>query len=153
VIGVPRLVGMSHAGLIAALRAPFFPDEPWTTAAVAGILGSPGAFAFLVDDGTDPVGFILARAAGGEGEVLAIGVVETRRRSGFGRSLILKAIAEAEARGAGEMFLEVAEDNPAARELYRHCGFDDVGRRPAYYRRASGARVAAVVMRRGPTLS
>jgi len=153
VIGEPRLVGISHAALIAALRAPLFPDEPWTAAAVAGILGSPGAFALVVVDGTEPVGFILARAAGGEGEILAIGVVEARRRAGVGRSLVRAATVEAETRGAGEMFLEVAEDNAAARELYRRCGFEDVGRRPAYYRRATGPRVAAVVMRRGPALS
>jgi len=41
------------------------------------------------------------------------------------------------------MFLEVAEDNEAAIHLYRSLGFQPIGRRPAYYRRADG-RVAAI---------
>ena len=45
------------------------------------------------------------------------------------------------------MFLEVAEDNAAARDLYERQGFRPVGRREDYYRTASGT-VAALVLRR-----
>lgn len=148
-----RMVGVAHAPTIAALHAPLFPDEPWSASAIAGILGSPGAFAHLLDDGAVPFGFAIARACAGEGEILAIGVDPRRRRAGAGRRLLRAAIDEAATRGAVELFLEVAEDNPAARALYLGCGFTAVGRRPAYYRRGVGPAVAAIVMRRSTVLS
>jgi ribosomal-protein-alanine N-acetyltransferase len=46
------------------------------------------------------------------------------------------------------VLLEVAEDNEAAIALYIEAGFARVGRRPAYYRREGGARVAALQLRR-----
>ena len=47
------------------------------------------------------------------------------------------------------MFLEVAEDNRAARALYAAAGFASVGRRPAYYARPGAAdAVAALILRR-----
>ena len=41
--------------------------------------------------------------------------------------------------GAQSLWLEVAQDNAAALALYAAVGFEVIGRRPAYYRRAKGA--------------
>jgi ribosomal-protein-alanine N-acetyltransferase len=49
-------------------------------------------------------------------------------------------------RGASELFLEVRENNRAARTLYSACGFIEVGRRPDYYTGAMGDRFAAISM-------
>ena len=46
------------------------------------------------------------------------------------------------------LFLEVAEDNEAARSLYQKFSFATVGRRPNYYRRRYGPSVAALTLRR-----
>ena len=48
--------------------------------------------------------------------------------------------------GAEEVFLEVAEDNPAAIRLYEAVGYEPVGRRKAYYERRGGA-VDAILLR------
>ena len=56
-------------------------------------------------------------------------------------------MSRAVALGAGAIFLEVGEDNPAAIALYRQAGFEPVGRRPAYYRRKRKQPVAALIMR------
>ena len=53
----------------------------------------------------------------------------------------------ASAAGTRRIFLEVAEDNWAARRLYAAIGFAPVGRRRNYYRRGQGF-VAALTMRR-----
>ena len=37
------------------------------------------------------------------------------------------------ARGAREIFLEVREDNPVARGVYQHFGFEEIGVRRRYY--------------------
>jgi ribosomal-protein-alanine N-acetyltransferase len=46
------------------------------------------------------------------------------------------------------VFLEVDEGNAAARRLYARFGFDNVGRRPAYYPQSGTAGSAALVLRR-----
>jgi len=51
--------------------------------------------------------------------------------------------SEAVSRGAARLFLEVAEDNFAARKLYAALGFGAVGRRAAYYERGSLGKAAA----------
>ena len=52
----------------------------------------------------------------------------------------------AAARGATRVFLEVAEDNLAARALYERTGFVEAGRRPGYYAAADGGRRDALLL-------
>ena len=143
----PALAG--DAALLAALHAPCFPEEPWPADAMAGLLESPGVFG-LIDGGEtagagEAAGFILCRIAADEGEVLTLAVLPGARRSGLGGRLLAGAFAWFAAWGVRTLFLEVAEDNPAALALYRGAGFRPVGRRPGYYRRDGGA-VAALVL-------
>jgi ribosomal-protein-alanine N-acetyltransferase len=60
--------------------------------------------------------------------------------------LLAALVDEARRRGARALFLEVADDNTAARRLYAARGFVQVGRRANYYRRAAGL-VDALVLR------
>jgi ribosomal-protein-alanine N-acetyltransferase len=55
---------------------------------------------------------------------------------------------EAARRGARRIYLEVAEDNAAARALYAAEGFEPIGRRRGYYARREGPAVDAITMRR-----
>jgi len=101
--------------------------------AIADLLASPGAFAFHHRDG-----FVLARIAGGEAEILTLAVVPPARGKGLGRALLQAAIARAQEQGAHAMFLEVGSDNPHALALYAGLGFTKVGMRKGYYASASG---------------
>lgn len=97
-----------------------------------------------------PAGFVLARLAAGEGEILTIAVARDWRRLGLGRDLMEAVLRELHAQRAEALFLEVDETNHAALALYRRLGFAEVARRPAYYD-ASGTdapRTDALVMRR-----
>ena len=139
--------------LLAALQHECFPEDRWTADFIATLLGQPGTFALLAlvpDPATGmerPVGFALARVSWEDAEILTIGVLPAARRGGTGRRLVEAVAAEVQRRGATALFLEVAEDNDAARLLYMHSGFAPVGRRQGYYIRPNG-RFAAVVMRR-----
>jgi ribosomal-protein-alanine N-acetyltransferase len=113
--------------VLAALHAGSFPD-PWDARAIRELFAGPGVFAFF-----GPDGFILARAAGGEAEILTLAVAPQARRRGLGRLLIGMAARHARELGADSLFLEVAADNIAAQALYRGVGFAAVGRRKAYY--------------------
>jgi len=78
-------------------------------------------------------GFVLARFAGGEMELLNLAVAKTLRRTGAGAALVAAALAEGEVRGAAQAFLEVRESNAAALAFYAALGFALAGRRPRYY--------------------
>lgn len=128
----------------AALHARGFDTgRPWRAAEFAALLDSPHVF--VVGDGT---AFALGRALAGEAELLTIVTDPGHRRRGLARDRLERFEAEARARGAATAFLEVAEDNPAARALYIAAGYAEAGRRPAYYPRGTAAPAAAMVLTR-----
>ncbi len=141
--------GPGDAADIAALHALCF-EAGWDGAAIADILAMPGAFALVAEwpqaDDVLYVGFVLARAAAGEAEILSIGVAPAARGAGLGLVLLEAAIVRAIAMGAQALFLEVADDNHPAVGLYEKRGFARVGSRPGYYARSDGA-ASALVMR------
>lgn len=85
-----------------------------------------------------------------EAEILTLAVHPKRQRSGVAQALVRAARAHV----AGIIFLEVAADNQAALALYQNCGFEESGRRRAYYRRdalgglktGGTARIDAILM-------
>ena len=138
-------VGIDAAALLADLHARAF-DKPWSEAELAKILDNEATFA-LVARSAAPQGFVIAWAAAGDAEILTVAVVPEARRRGVGASLVTAAGVTALVRGASHMHLEVAEDNAAARALYVKLGYEEAGRRNAYYAGEGGA-VDAIVMRR-----
>nr|WP_264185448.1 GNAT family N-acetyltransferase [Roseicella aerolata] len=136
-----RAATPAEAPALAGLHvAAFPPAEAWGPDAIALMLEMPGAYGLW----RPGAGFVLARAAGGEAEILTLAVAPAARRQGIGAALMAGALAGAAARGAEAMFLEVAAGNAAALALYRGLGFAEVGRRRRYY--ADGAD--ALVLRR-----
>lgn len=141
-----RPIGPFDLDVVAALHAACF-DDPWSPAAIAGVLAMPGSFGLLSNTCGELSGFLLARVAADEAEILSLGVVRQWRRRGIGRALIAAAAAHAAESGARRLFLEVAADNGDARALYLREGFQQVGRRPRYYRRGGGAVDALLLAR------
>jgi ribosomal-protein-alanine N-acetyltransferase len=97
---------------------------------------------------TEIRGFILTRATSYDAEILTLAIEPIFRRQGLARMLTDAAAQLAATLGAESLFLEVAEDNPAAIALYANLGFVQVGRRRGYYARAGATPVDALVMRR-----
>jgi ribosomal-protein-alanine N-acetyltransferase len=137
--------------LMAVMHGSFDPafGEAWSALQLAGTLGLDSSFARQsVDARGGASGFTLCRAAGPEVELLLIAVHPDARGRGLGRLLVARALDDALARGASELFLEVRDNNLAARALYRKCGFTAVGLRPDYYTGVSGEKFGAITMRR-----
>jgi ribosomal-protein-alanine N-acetyltransferase len=130
---------------LAAIHALCFDGapRPWSEAEFADLLAS-GNVVLVTRD----AGFALARLAGPEAELLTIAVAPTARRRGNGRLLLAGIEAECAARGAVEIFLEVAESNRAARRLYAAAGYGQVGFRRDYYTEGGRRRVSALVLRK-----
>ena len=92
--------------------------------------------------------FALIRVVVDEAEILTLATDPKMRRLGLAKAVLADAEAVAQDAGAQTMFLEVGEDNTAAKALYATCGYTQVGRRPGYYLPKDAAPIAALVMRK-----
>lgn len=132
---------------LAALHGASFADA-WTSHAIGELLDAPWTFGFVAAMDDEILGFVLARVAANEAEILTIAVRSDARRRGIATSLMEATAAEAARRGASTLFLEVAVDSPPALGLYGALGFTEAGRRKAYYARASAPPVDALILKR-----
>lgn len=132
---MPEAMAATHARAFAGQ------GRGWSAAEFAALLASP-----LVFVAGDAQSFALGRVIAGEAELLTLATDPAMRREGRARTALAGFEAVARARGAVRGFLEVAEDNTAARALYAACQWREVARRAAYYPRAGGRAVDAVVL-------
>ncbi|HEY5818523.1 MAG TPA: N-acetyltransferase [Mesorhizobium sp.] len=141
-----------HGGDLAALHSEDF-TRPWSPEEFSALLEDSHVFGFAVREvggrRKEPLGFVLARLAAGEAEILTVAVARAHRRHGLGWKLMDAVLRQLHAERAEALFLEVDETNAAALALYRRLGFHQVGKRAGYYESGAGAhRTAALVMRR-----
>ncbi|UIJ71641.1 GNAT family N-acetyltransferase [Aurantimonas sp. HBX-1] len=127
-------------------------DHSWSGDELASLLSQDGSFGFVArrvgHSGEPPLGFVLARNTKGEAEILTIAVAPRARRHGVGRLLMDHVLQHLHAERADSLFLEVDEENTAARRLYERLRFVEAGRRPAYYRQPDGRRTSALTLKR-----
>lgn len=105
---------------------------------------------FVADRDGTVVGYAGVALLADEAHVLMVAVRSGARRGGIGRALLGALLAEADARGARAVLLEVRDHDRAARALYGAAGFREVGRRPRYYADGSDAVVLRRPADRGP---
>ena len=122
--------------------------RPWDTQAFAQLLSDHVNFALVASRAGEPApqGLLVARAAGGEAELLTMGVVPSARGSGLGRALLTTAAAWCRSAGAASLYLEVEEGNNAALHLYRSFGAIVVGNRPRYYENGGDAAILSLAL-------
>lgn len=127
-------------------------DQPWSGDELGTLLAQRGSFGYVARHlgapQAGPLGFVLARNIAGEAEILTITVAPRSRRSGIGRLLMDHVLQKLHAERAHSLFLEVDEENEAALRLYKRLRFEEVGRRPAYYRHPDGRRTSALTLKR-----
>lgn len=105
----------------------------WTRAAYEGFARA-GALAWVAESEGRVAGFLVARAAGGEMEILNLAVDAGARRRGVGSALLQAALTWAKRSFVKRMFLEVRASNEGARKFYEGHGFEFAGVRERYYR-------------------
>jgi ribosomal-protein-alanine N-acetyltransferase len=123
--------------------------EAWTRSQCAGLLPMSGVWLSLAWADGAPVGFALARAIGGEAELLLLAVRGPVQGRGIGQKLLDRFEADAGARGASRLHLEVREGNHAL-SLYERAGFALVGRRRNYYSGHGGMAYDALTLAKIP---
>lgn len=126
--------------------------RPWSGSEFAALLAQEAVFGYVARESSkrraDMAGFVLARLAAGEAEILSIAVTRSCRRSGLGWQLMDAVLRELHRQRADALFLEVDEANAPALALYRRLGFREVGKRPGYYSTETGQKSGALIMRR-----
>lgn len=127
-------LALTYARAFAAAR-------PWSANEFAGLLAQKGVI--LTGDARS---FALGRVTVDEAEVLTLATDPAYQRQGLARAALLALQAQATAAGARQMFLEVAENNTAARTLYAALDYVQAGRRPGYYVNGPGPAVAALIL-------
>lgn len=116
--------------------------QVWSEAEIAAMRAKP--IIDYVAAGND--GFVLFQLLPPEAEILTLAVDPAAQGRGLGAVLLHVAGELAARAGAETLFLEVAEDNATARELYARAGFHETGRRRGYYARADAEPVDALLL-------
>lgn len=132
----------ASADILSAIHvAAFVATRGWSADEIAQLQTSP-----LVFTVAQPSGFAMGRVVVDEAELLTVAVIPAAQGHGIGAKLLQDFECTAADRGATRAFLEVADDNAAARALYRKAGWSTCGQRPAYYTRSDGTTCDAILM-------
>lgn len=134
---------MTPAALAGIAARAYRHMTPWREADFAATLAQPTT---LLSAGEGA--FVLGRVVAGEAEILALATDPACQRRGAARAVLARFEAGASARGAEEIFLEVAAANTPARAFYEACGYARAGLRKAYYTCPDGSRDDALLMRK-----
>jgi ribosomal-protein-alanine acetyltransferase len=135
VSGLRRAVADDLDAIMTLERATF-PHDAWSTSSMrAELAGEHGYYVVAVGDGGEVEGYagLLAPEGTGQADIQTIAVAEPARGRGLGRLMMTTLLAEADRRGASEVFLEVRADNAPAQALYASLGFERIAVRPRYY--------------------
>ncbi|GER05900.1 hypothetical protein GCM10007972_06610 [Iodidimonas muriae] len=146
-------IGIEGADVLTALHHGSFPPdtgERWGGSELSEVLRMPGVLGLVACRLDEPLGYAMVRFAADECELLSLGVLVQARRTGVARSLLAYLLGLCKNRAARQLFLEVREDNEAARAFYKDHGFKQIGRRPRYYQLADGGFRDAVTMACAP---
>lgn len=115
-----------------------FPNSAYTLNQLEEIISDKEKYQILaVSDKNIIKGYVILFDNSESLEIMKIGTLTEYKRQGIGRVLIDEI-----SKMKKEIFLEVRESN-SAREFYKSCGFEEVGKRKNYY---PDTKEAAIIM-------
>lgn len=115
--------------------------RPWSAEEFANLLASDHTHLVETD-----AAFALTRIVADEAELLTIATDPAHRRNGQARALLQQLETHARAHGATTLFLDVSSENAPAIALYLSSGFEEMARRPGYYKTPQGERIDALIL-------
>ena len=126
-------MGESHVAQVAALEKACF-TTPWSENSVRAELTNPLSLWLVAVDHGEVVGYVGSQSVMDEADMMNVAVSDSYRRKGIARQLVGALITALDKRGVLSLTLEVRTSNEPAKQLYKQIGFEQVGRRPNYYR-------------------
>jgi len=120
--------------------------QNWDSNYYKNLISDGNSFAYVLSLNEEIVGFINGKKSRDICDIYMIIVDIKYRRQGFANLLLSKTITALSDLKITEFFLEVAETNNQAINLYQKNGFIDVNRRIGYYK-ISNENIDAIVYR------
>ena len=121
-------------------------SHPWAESRWQQLLNMPMIDAWSIQFSGKIAAFLVSQQQLDQAEVLYSLVVGDSRRQGLARRLLTHAMTHYAERGCCELRLEVRASNQSAQNLYKSCGFSQVGCRKNYYPTTT-AREDALIFR------
>lgn len=124
---------MEYVPQVAALEKVCF-STPWSESSIGGELQNQWAIWLVALEGDALAGYLGVQYGPDGADIMTIATAPAFRGRGVGRTLIAEMAARLKTMGLQWLTLEVRPSNTAALGLYEAMGFQQVGRRPRYYR-------------------
>ena len=124
---------LDHVPQVAQLEKECFYD-PWSENAIGSELTNPLSLWLVAVDGQQVAGYVGSQSVMGEADMMNIAVSSRYRRMGIAQELVQRLVSALREREVHSLTLEVRASNEPAKALYSKLGFQQVGRRPNYYR-------------------
>ncbi len=115
--------------------------RPWSEIEYKKLLETTTSRLFYTENG-----FLVGRVIERDAEILNVVIHPDYRRLGKASKLICMFEKEAKNAGSSRCFLEVAESNSSAKELYKALGYLKVGQRNNYYKFVDGRKDDAAIL-------
>ena len=144
-----RPMSVNDLPAVAALESESYvgaAHTPWTEHMFYDELSQPGRSWWVAHDLGTIIGFAGGQLAGDDFEVTDVVVARDRRRQGIASRLVSRICYDAHVLNAATASLEVDEKNAPARAAYASLGFEEVGRRRAYYGEGHDALILKVAL-------
>lgn len=113
-------------------QAAFDYGSPWNVEQFLADIANPRSHYVIVEKAEEIIGYVIFHQVFDEAEVINIAVLPEFKGKKVAQELLeygLKEIGE----NVQQVFLEVRETNDSAKGLYLKVGFEEIGRRKAYY--------------------
>ena len=127
------LMNSDHVSQVAQLERECFHD-PWSENSIASELNNPLSLWLVAVDGQQVAGYVGSQSVMGEADMMNIAVSSKFRRMGIAQELVERLVKLLREKDVYSLTLEVRASNEPAKALYSKLGFEQVGRRPNYYR-------------------
>ena len=127
------LMDASHVGAIAELEKICFSD-PWSVNSITSELNNPLSLWFVAVEGERLAGYVGSQSVMGWADMMNIAVAPEFRRQGVAEGLVDQLVDGLKGNNVSCLTLEVRVSNEPAISLYNKLGFEQVGRRPNYYK-------------------
>lgn len=122
-----------HVLQVAQLEKLCFQD-PWSEKSIASELSNKLALWLVAVKEETLVGYIGSQTVMDESDMMNVAVHPEFRRRGIAEALVNALCAALKEQGSVSLTLEVRASNEPAKALYEKLGFEQVGKRPNYYR-------------------
>ena len=127
------LMKSDYVAQVAQLEKECFHD-PWSENSIASELKNPLSLWLVAVDDQQVVGYVGSQTVMDESDMMNIAVSSQYRRMGIAQKLVERLVTLLREKDVYSLTLEVRASNEPAKALYGKLGFNQVGRRPNYYR-------------------